>query len=210
MSDTLSESSLLGYRRMDPSETIWLNRYKNGDVEALGRLVEHYRKPLYSFIYRMTGDPLKTEEVFQEVWFKAIRKLDTYTEHSLLSWLFRIAHNHLIDLSRKKKPDASLQDPRGGEEEKRTLEDLLESGLPDPSRLLEREDIRQRVAAAVETLPPEQKEVFLMRTEGDLSFKEIAEIQRVSINTALGRMQYALARLRHALQDLYEDFRTPT
>ena len=207
MTDPLSESSIGPYTRMDPSETIWLNRYKSGDVEALGKLVEHYRRPLFAFILRMTGDAMKAEEVFQEVWFKAIRRLDTYTEHALLSWLFRIAHNHLIDLSRKKKPDASLQDPRGGEDDNRTLEDLVESGLPGPEQLLNREEIRARIAEAVKSLPEEQKEVFLMRTEGDLSFKEIAEIQKVSINTALGRMQYALARLRTALREVYDEIR---
>jgi RNA polymerase sigma-70 factor, ECF subfamily len=207
MADPLSASSLGPYTRMEPSETIWLNRYKNGDVEALGRLVEHYRRPLFSFILRMTGDSMKAEEVFQEVWCKAIRKLDTYTEHALLSWLFRIAHNHIIDLARKKKPDASLQDPRGSAEEHRTLEDQIESPLPGPEELLGRQEIRTCIARAVQDLPADQKEVFLLRTEADLSFKEIAEIQKVSINTALGRMQYALARLRNALHEVYDEIR---
>jgi RNA polymerase sigma-70 factor (ECF subfamily) len=94
--------------------------------------------------------------------------------------------------------------PRGGEDDNRTLEDLVESDLPGPDQLINREDDpRPRIAEAVKTLPEEQKEVFLLRTEGDLSFKEIAEIQKVSINTALGRMQYALAKLREELKDDY-------
>lgn len=179
---------------------VWLEQYRQGDVQALGLLVEHYRRPLFGFILRMTegrGDP---EEVFQEVWFRAIRNLGKYKPKSFLSWLFRIAHNLIIDRARSAKPLQSLQE--AGEDET-PLEDRLAGSGHDPARQAGSSDLGRRIARAVDRLPEEQRAVFLMRTEGDLPFKEIAKIQGTSINTALARMQYALAKLREELKDEY-------
>ena len=178
-----------------------LDQYRRGQVEALGKLIEHYRRPLFGFILKMTENPLEAEEIFQEVWFRAIRKLDSYREKSFLSWLFRIAHNLVIDQSRKKKPDFSLQEHR--DDEQPMEEKIASSGL-SPDQIAGGHDMGRRIRAAVARLPVEQREVFLMRTEPELSFKEIAKIQGTSINTALARMQYALAKLKAELAGDYE------
>jgi RNA polymerase sigma-70 factor (ECF subfamily) len=178
-----------------------LDQYRRGQVEALGKLIEHYRRPLFGFILKMTGTSLEAEEIFQEVWFRAIRKLDSYREKSFLSWLFRIAHNLVIDQSRKKKPAFSLQEHRDDEQ---PMEEKIAARGLSPDQIAGGHDMGRRIRAAVARLPVEQREVFLMRTEPELSFKEIAKIQGTSINTALARMQYALAKLKDELAGDYE------
>ena len=188
---------------MEQPEIQWLAEYRKGNVESLGKLVEHYRRPLYAFILKMTQNHADADEVFQEVWFRAIRSMDTYKQEKFLSWLFRIAHNLVIDRARKAKPMVDLQRNAGEGDEDPIESRVAGKGLGPDAEVSSRE-VGRRIIAAVEKLPEDQKEVFLMRTEADLSFKEIAKIQRVSINTALARMQYALNKLRLELQGDYD------
>ncbi len=184
-------------------ENEWLAQYRAGDVSALGKLVEFYRRPLFGFILKMTEGHGDAEEVFQEVWFRAIRKLDTYKPKSFLSWLFRIAHNLIIDQARKQKPAVSLQEKQ--QEGDLSLEERIEAPERGPATNFGGLDLGRRIDEAVQALPEEQREVFLMRTKVNLPFKEIAKIQGTSINTALARMQYALEKLRTSLKDEYEE-----
>ena len=187
---------------MEHPEIVWLAQYKNGDAEAMGRLVEHFRRPLYSFIHRMMEGKGDVDDVFQEVWFRAIRSLPTYKNDKFLSWLFRIAHNLVIDRARKAKPVVDLQ---GASEDG---EDVFESRLADsshgPGETTADRDLGARIRAAVQELPEEQRVVFLLRTEADVPFKEIAKMQGTSINTALARMHYAVLKLRNELKGDYE------
>lgn len=173
--------------------------YRAGRVEALGQLVEHTRRPLYAFIAKMMQGHADADEIFQEVWVRAMRNLERYREDRLLSWLFRIAHNLIIDRSRKTGRLTSFDQipaPDG-----LPLAERVPDSRPDPASVAESHDLQAQIAEAVSRLPPEQREVFLMRTEADLPFKEIARIQGVSINTALARMQYAVRKLRYDLRD---------
>jgi RNA polymerase sigma-70 factor, ECF subfamily len=184
---------------MDGMEKQWLDEYRAGSVEALGRLVEHTRRPLYGFISKMMQGHADADEIFQEVWVRAMRSLDRYKDDRFLSWLFRIAHNLVIDRARKTNRLTSF-DQAATEEGQPLSERLAESG-PGPAQRLLSEDLQSEIAAAVARLPPEQREVFLLRTEGEVPFKEIARLQGVSINTALARMQYAVRKLRYELRD---------
>jgi len=189
---------------MKQFENGWLDEYREGRTEVLAELVEEFRRPLFGFIIRMTEGRDDAEEIFQEVWFRAIRKLDSFQPRkSLLSWLFRIAHNLVIDRARKRKPTLSLQ--HNAYEDGLSLEEKLETPALDPAEVVGGHDLGVHIAAAVSRLPLEQKEVFVMRTEGQLPFKEIATIQGTSINTALARMQYAVAKLKDELRDDYEE-----
>jgi RNA polymerase sigma-70 factor (ECF subfamily) len=189
---------------MEQPERVWLAEYRRGRVESLGLLVDHFRRPLYAFISRMMDGHVDADEVFQEVWLRAIKHLDHFNDEKLLSWLFRIAHNLVIDRSRRAKPSASLDAPvREGDDES-LGQRMAAPGLAPDTQVAGR-DVGRRIAAAVARLPPEQREVFLLRTEGDRSFKDIAKMQKVSINTALARMQYALSKLRTELQDDYRN-----
>ena len=188
---------------MEKPEREWLAAYRRGDIDALGQLVEHYRRPLYGFILGIMGRSGDADEVFQEVWIRAIRSLDRYREKNFLSWLFRIARNLIIDRARKNRPVVDIE-TAGDDEGSR-----FETHVPDPGIGPDMEvaghELGSRIALAVEELPLEQKEVFIMRMNADLPFKEIARLQGTSINTALARMQYALAKLRAVLGDDYTD-----
>ncbi len=182
---------------MDAEERTWLARYRAGDAEALGALVEHHRRPLYAYIAGMTGAGAEADDVFQETWMRAIRRLPVFRPDNLRGWLMRIARNLVIDRARRRGPALSLDaDGAGGGD---WHERVADPG-PSPLERAAAGDERRRVAAAVAGLPAEQREVFVMRTEGGLPFKEIARVQGVSINTALARMQYALGKLRNALE----------
>lgn len=185
---------------MDENAHRLLARYRAGDTQALGELVECFKRPLFAFILKMTEGKDEADDIFQEVWIRAIRNLHRFKAKNMLSWLFRIAHNLVIDRARKRKPDAHLQDAITGE---RTVEDTLAGSGQAPDADCGNRDLLLRINDAVGKLPEEQRVVFLMRMEADLSFKEIAHIQNTSINTALARMHYALAKLRTELADDY-------
>jgi len=188
----------------------YLDQYRQGDVEALGRIVDLTRKPLYRFIRGMVRDPHEADDVFQDVWIRAVRGLHRYRSDRLVSWLFRIARNRVIDLSRKRRADVSLQQPvgRGEHGHTATLETFAADRAPGPERDAGNHELAERIRAAVDALPAEQREVYLLRTEADTPFKLIAEHQGVSINTSLARMQYALRKLRDDLAEDYETLNT--
>jgi RNA polymerase sigma-70 factor (ECF subfamily) len=176
--------------------------YRKGEVAALEQLVEKYRRPLFGFIVNMMGTAGEADEVFQEVWLRVIRKIDLYRQKNFLGWIVRIARNIVIDRARRDKPAVSLDQERN---EGYSLGETLPGSEPGPMARVEAGDLGKRIAAAVADLPAEQREVFLMRTETGLAFKEIAKAQKVSINTALARMQYALQKLRTVLKDDYRN-----
>jgi RNA polymerase sigma-70 factor (ECF subfamily) len=188
---------------MDEPVNEWIEDYRKGNVEALSRLVEHFRRPLFGFILKMTEARGDADEIFQEVWFRAIRSFDLYRGKSFLSWLFRIAHNLIIDRSRKDRPMISLENT--GDTAGEAWESRIQDKGLTPEAIASGKDLGERIRAALSNLPPEQREVFYLRMEADRSFKEIASIQGVSINTALARMQYALSRLRKELGSEYQD-----
>ena len=185
---------------MEQSDAELISRYREGDIDALERLVERYRRPLYGYIVRMGRVGTDADEVFQEVWFRVIRKLARYRQKNFPGWLMRIAHNYVIDESRRKRALLTLDEPLESGEARIAN---VASADATPSEQVVDGELGLRIKSAVTCLPEEQKEVFLLRTKMDLPFKEIAKIQRVSINTALARMQYALAKLRDFLADDY-------
>lgn len=186
---------------MEQPEKVWLAEYRAGRVEAMGALVDHYRRPLFGFIAKMMEGHADAEEIFQETWVRALSNISRYREDKFLSWLFRIAHNLVIDRARRGKRLVELDRPQ--DEDGGSLQENMASPVRGPDDAVRARELGARIGEAVRRLPDEQREVFLMRTEGDLPFKEIARIQGVSINTALARMQYALQKLRAELKDEY-------
>jgi len=144
----------------------------------------------------------EADEIFQEVWLRVIRKHKKYKHGNFCGWLVQIARNVIIDRSRRRKPELSLDEEN---KEGASLGQTIAGKEPGPATMLASRDLGAKMAEAVNTLSPDQKEVFLMRVQAELSFKEIAAMQKVSINTVLARMQYALSKLRTMLEEDYQE-----
>ncbi|MDF7806082.1 sigma-70 family RNA polymerase sigma factor [Pontiellaceae bacterium B12219] len=190
---------------MDISDIECIEAYLNGDSNALEPMVEKYKRPLYSFILKMTEGREDTDEIFQETWFRALKNVHKFKHKNFLNWLFRIAHNLVIDRARRNKKNISMQSSFGGDDGTATLEDHLAAPGITPAEEAGGNSLGIQIEEAIKTLSEEQKEVFLLRMYGNVSFKEIAKIQKCSINTCLARMQYALGNLRSILKEEYDD-----
>jgi RNA polymerase sigma-70 factor (ECF subfamily) len=184
----------------DHPEKKWLKAYKKGDLAALGLLVEHFRRPLFSFILNMMPRHGDAEEIFQETWLRAIRNLPRFREGNFAGWLFRIARNLIIDQIRREAKTVSPLDQEG-----QSGIELVPDAASGPDQQAGSRDLGIRIQTALAALAPEQREVFLMRNEAGLSFKEIARLQETTLNTALSRMHYALQKLRPLLQEDYDE-----
>lgn len=190
---------------MDTSDIACIKSYLDGNANALEPLIEKYKRPLYSFILKMTEGREDSEEIFQETWFRALKNIHKFKHKNFLNWLFRIAHNLVIDRARRSRKNISMQSSLGGEDGENTLEDHMAAAGISPAEEAGGNALGDQIQRAVETLSEEQKEVFLLRMYGNVSFKEIAKIQKCSINTCLARMQYALHKLRSILKEQYEE-----
>ena len=191
---------------MDKTDIDCINAYLDGDADALAPMVEKYKRPLYAFILKMTEGREDADEIFQETWFRALKNIHKFKHKNFLNWLFRIAHNLMIDRARRNKKNVSMQSSiGGGEDGENALEDRLAAPGISPAEQAGGSGLGETIDAAVETLSFDQKEVFLLRMYGNISFKEIAKIQKCSINTCLARMQYALAKLRSILKEEYDE-----
>lgn len=186
---------------VDVTDSELIERYRRGRVEAMEELVERHRRRLFGMIVGMTGPGVNAEEVFQETWFRAISKVSSFKKGNFFGWLARIAHNIVIDRARAGKRELSLD---GSEDEGPAPGDSIPGGGFCAAEDVADAELGTRIAGAVAELPVSQREVFAMRMYADMPFKEIARVQGVSINTALARMQYALAKLREALKQDYQ------
>lgn len=177
-----------------------LNCYLSGDRNAISQLIERHSRHVRDYIQMMVKDGDVADDIFQETFIKAVRVIDEgrYTDNGrFLSWILRIAHNQVIDHFRAQKQNRQLNEAEAGYDVLGTLR-LAERTVEDE---IVCEQIASDVRRMVELLPDEQREVVMMRYYSGLSFKEIAEQTGVSINTALGRMRYALINLRKMIKE---------
>lgn len=196
---------------LEISDENLIESYAQGNVNALDELISRYKKPLYSFLWRFSRSSADVDELFQETWLRVIRKASTFERHSFKGWIFKIAHNLAIDRNRVKRDHLSLDQTSVHQEgETVSLEDTLPSTATAPDALAARGDIQKAIAGALASLPEEQREVFILRMDADMPFKEIARIQGTSTNTALARMQYALMKMRKLLEKDYQAARRHT
>ena len=171
-----------------------IKRFLRGDEAAFSTLYHRYRRQLYAFLNNLIGAGAECDEVFEETWLKVIDRLPGYRDDGRFgAWLFRVARNIFYDRLRRTRRERELVSL--DMEEPPQVAAPVGSG---PGERLELGEIEVLVGEAVAALPTELKETFLLRQQG-VAFKEIAEIQNCSINTALSRMQYALRALRKAL-----------
>ena len=175
----------------------------DGDQRAFSQLLARHKDRIYGYLVGMVRDREVANDLFQESMFRAIqamhRRRGAYeSQGRWLAWTMRIARNAALDWLRARKKFSDV-DKFSNEDEGTSFWDRLPDEAPDASSLLNRTDLWKEVEAAIEQLPPEQREVVLMRHQSELTFREIAELTDVSINTALGRMRYALINLRKIL-----------
>ena len=177
------------------SDQVLLNHYLSGDRSAISQLIERHSRRVKDYIHMMVKDRDVADDIFQETFIKAVRVIDEgrYTDNGkFLSWILRIAHNQVIDHFRAQRQNKSVSESEAGYDVLGTLK-LAERTVEDAMVC---EQIERDVRALVELLPAEQREVVMMRYFSGLSFKNIAEQTNVSINTALGRMRYAILNMR--------------
>jgi RNA polymerase sigma factor (sigma-70 family) len=172
--------------------------YVQGDEHALEMLIEKYQQRIFNFIFSKIHDRDLTEDIFQETFFKVIRTLKNgvYNEEGkFLPWVMRIAHNLVIDHFRKIN-----RLPRYESNDDFDIFQFIGNSEISAEDALIDEQIVQDLQRLILELPEDQREVLLMRVYKDMSFKEIAENTGVSINTALGRMRYAVINLRKLIE----------
>lgn len=182
------------------SDQALLNSYLQGDRSAISRLIERHTRRVRDYIRMMVKDNDVADDILQETFIKAVRVIDEgrYTDNGkFLSWVLRIAHNQVIDHFRAQKQNRQVNESNAGYNVLGTLR-FAEKNVED--RMVA-DQIEADVRSLVEMLPDEQREVVMMRYFSGLSFKEIAEQTNVSINTALGRMRYALINLRKMIRE---------
>jgi RNA polymerase sigma factor (sigma-70 family) len=176
-----------------------IHAYINGDEAGLKVLIERYKSKIYTSIYIQVKDEYLTEDIFQETFIKVINvlKAGRYNdEGKFLPWVMRIAHNMVIDHFRREKRGLNVVNADGFD-----IFEVLDFADEDAESKIVRTQRDIDLKKIIQLLPDDQKEVLIMRHFCDMSFKEIAEITDVSINTALGRMRYALSNLRKIIED---------
>ena len=171
-----------------------VTNYINGSECALEILIKRHKQRIYSFIYSKVYDRDIAEDIFQDTFIKVIRtlKLGKYNEEGkFLPWVMRIAHNLIIDYFRKNN-----RMPKFSNTGDFNIFSVLSDSSLDAEKSIIKSQVEKDVRRVIEELPEDQKEVLVMRMYNDMSFKEISEKTGVSINTALGRMRYALINMR--------------
>ena len=173
--------------------------YINGNERALEMLIIRHKLKIYNFIYSKVFDRDTAEDIFQETFIKVIKTLKrgVYSEEGkFMPWVMRIAHNLVIDFFRKNN-----RIPIFDNSDEFDIFQLIGDGNPTAERSMIEEQVVEDLQKLIVELPDEQKDVLTMRLYKDMSFKEIAESTGVSINTALGRMRYAIINLRKLIEE---------
>ena len=182
------------------SDRVLLNNYLSGDRSAISELIERHSQRVRSYIGMMVRDNDIADDIFQETFIKAVRVIDEgrYTDSGkFLSWVLRIAHNRVLDHFRREKASRQLNEAEAGYD----MIGTMRIAEPNTEDELVQGEIEQTVRNLVDLLPEEQQEVVRLRYYSKLSFAEIADETGVSINTALGRMRYALINMRKMIKD---------
>jgi len=182
--------------------------YIGGELTAMEVLLERYEKPLFNFVLRQIGDRARAEDLLQETFLRLVEHAGSFEGHARLrTWLFRIARNQCIDEGRRRvhRRHPSLDAAQGPDGDGASLYDRIGEKGPSAERSSVSNEVGVAMNLAVQALPEDQREVFLLRQVQNLSFKEIGEITGVTENTVKSRMRYALERLQAALSE-YKDY----
>jgi RNA polymerase sigma factor (sigma-70 family) len=176
-----------------------ISTYLDGDERAFEELLNRHKQKIYTSIYLFVKDQSLAEDIFQEVFIKIIdtlRKGKYNHEGKFSQWAMRISYNLCVDYFRRNKRRPQVQPT-----DEFDIFDVLKVTGDNAEQSMIRSQTHDKVRKLVDMLPPEQREVVILRHYADMSFKEIAKLTRVSINTALGRMRYALINIRKMVEE---------
>ena len=193
----------------DQTDEQLMQAYREGNPRAFELLLARHERKVWNFLRRLVGDATTAEDLLQEVFLRVIRaqadSMDWRGEAKFTTWVYAIARNLCIDHARRAvhRDARSLDAPtRADGDASETLHDRLAADARDAEGLTSDGQVRARVDEAVAALPPDQREVFLLREVMDMPFAEIAAVVGAPEPTVKSRMRYALERLREALDDL--------
>lgn len=184
------------------TDEVLMLRYKDGDLHAFELLIEKHQQPLFAFVHRFCNDYHQSQDLAQEVFLRIIRNARNYEPRAkFTTYMYTLAHNVCIDYLRRKKnrKNVSLAEPVTPGEDL-TLEDCMTDQRANPERELQQKGFEKALQAAVNGLPEEQREVFLLREQMNLPFEEIARVVGCLPSTAKSRMRYALQTIREKLE----------
>jgi len=174
-------------------DTALMLRYRDGDAAAFETLYRRHRDSLYRYLLRLSANSHTAEDVFQEAWGKIIRARASYRPTAkFTTYLFRVAHNCFIDHIRRSKRHSGHSN---------AIPELAADPVDEPEHRTEQLLARQRLETALQTLPDEQRDAFLLHEEGGMSLDDIALITGVNRETAKSRLRYANTKLRAAMHD---------
>lgn len=176
-----------------------ISSYLEGNDKAFEELLNRHQQKIYTSIYLFVKDTELAQDIFQEVFIKIIdtlRKGKYNHEGKFLQWAMRISYNMCVDYFRRSK-----RRPKVSPTETFDIFDVLQTSDDNAEQSIIRSQTHDKVRRLVDMLPPEQREVVILRHYAEMSFKEIAKLTRVSINTALGRMRYALINIRKMVEE---------
>lgn len=184
-----------------------MERYRKGEVRAFELLLERHGKAVFNFILRYHGDVTTAEDLTQEVFLRVVRGASQFERRSSFrTWVFSIARNICVDWLRRQRHRrmASLDQPLGDDPDAGKLLDTVADEAPLEDRRAMDQQFTEELGKALETLNPDQREVFVLRELRGLSFAEIAEVVDCPVNTVKSRMRYALESLRVSLAPFRE------
>lgn len=179
-------------------DALLVKSYVAGDENALATLINRHQSKIYGFIYSKVTDRDISDDIFQDTFIKVIKTLksNSYNEEGkFLPWVMRIAHNLIVDHFRRNK-----KMPMFRETEEFSIFSIMSDNVPNIESKMIASQVENDLKKLILELPDDQREVLMMRIYQDLSFKEISDLTGVSINTALGRMRYALMNLRKIIE----------
>lgn len=203
----MNDATTTGHGTEGPTDESLMADFREGDARAFEILMARHRRGILNFLYRSVNNHSRAEELLQEVFLRVIRAKARYQQTARFStWLYTIARNLCVDESRRAKfrRHLSLDAPRRGRDGDQR-ESMLDGTAAEQVSVDDQAmgpTIQGRLKAAIDGLPEDQREVFLMRQLGGLSFKQIGEVVGAPENTVKSRMRYALEKLRGELQDL--------
>ena len=178
-----------------------LERYRRGDARAMDRLVERHAGAVYAFARRMVGDGPLVEDLVQEVWLKVLRGTSGFDGRSrFTTWLFAVTRNACLDHARRRRRAPVVEEAADAPADGAGVDGLADPSPPVIDRVARRE-LSGLLEQAVAALPLEQREVFLLREQTDMSFQEISAALGVPRDTVKSRMRYALGHVRRFLRE---------